>query len=361
MRIFDQRRDVIDRGAGADREIFRLHGIEEGRRLEAHPADPAVAVHQRFHGLMERRLAQEGLQMLDVGHAAGPPRLHRLQDLPRRIGARPRPRRCRRDGRRRRRARGPGSACGIAGTGRRAAGRTSGPGSPRPGAIGRRRGRIRVSRSCGRQRPPKRRCACAAPARMQSSVSMVRSSTWPRGLVRRRLAQAVGRVLIEDRGDMLAGGRQAGIAQGGDHHLQRGLVGDARRISRSRRRARHNRSSAPGPCARTASFQASGRPSRARCTLATQPFIREMADALHELGVEIARLHQLQQRVSADRRWRRRPARGPPRRRSARRRRPISFSIRMCSTGALVRISTPARIAASASASATAPMPPMGR
>ena len=68
--IFDQRRDVIDRGAVADGEIFRLLGIEEGGRLEAHPADPALAMHQPLDGRMEGRLAQEGRQMLDMGHAA---------------------------------------------------------------------------------------------------------------------------------------------------------------------------------------------------------------------------------------------------------------------------------------------------
>src|SRR6185369_5326477 len=68
--IFDQRRDVIDRGAVADGEIFGLLGIEEGGRLKTHPAHPALAMHQLLDGRMEGGLAQEGREMLDMGYAA---------------------------------------------------------------------------------------------------------------------------------------------------------------------------------------------------------------------------------------------------------------------------------------------------
>ncbi len=141
--IFDQRRDVIDRGAVADGEIFRLLGIEEGGRLEAHPTDPALAMHQLLDGRMEGRLAQEG--RADAGHGScGTPavRLHLLQYLARRIGAR----------QARDIAAGMGAgpakpeardaACGIADSAARGAGRTSGPRSPRHDATGRRSAHI---------------------------------------------------------------------------------------------------------------------------------------------------------------------------------------------------------------------------
>ncbi len=322
-RIFDQRRNVVDGGAGAGREVLGLHRIEEGRRIGAHPPDPAVAVHQRLHGRVERRLPSgRGLRCWTWVIV----RLPRLEcDLERPGDPSPLPSPTRGEGgfnslrivtvplfdtaclprgitaatasplplRERDRVRGrrviavimPPSLCPMDFRISRAAfapaapetlppGWAPAPQSQRPG-IGNAvllvlAGRAEeehlssvtspwchwpparpnwVSRSCGvstseaamRVRRPRRHDVERIDRALQHLAA---------GFIWRRLAELVGRVLEQDRGDMLAARREARIGQGRNHDLERGAYRQRGHISRNRRRARHNRASAPTPCGR---------------------------------------------------------------------------------------------------------------
>ena len=319
----------------------------------------------RSMGAWKGVLRRKGVQMLDMGHACTPPpdpgdRLHLLQDLARRIGARQA-----RDiaagmgaGPAEPEARDRHAVLLIAR--RRGAGRTSGPGSPRRDATGRRSGRI-APPDPGASGPPAATTRSAQIGRAsREQIEAALQNLAARFRVR-RLAQAIGRVLrTGSRRHACPRGAREGSAKVGMTTSRAGCRRHRAVFGRSRRRARHDRSRAPARCARRP--RPSSRAIR-RGPDAAWRRSRSCGDGgcAWRTARPAGPAPAASAGCAADRRWRRRWARGSPRRRRAPRR-PRSPSRPGCARpghwcGSRRRRALPTW----ASASVSAPMPPMGR